>query len=192
MIIRKIHVSIEEIHLEAGLKVSPPLTAVIVAIVIKNPWAGAPFEEDLRPEIRSFAPKLGALLGERIIDVLGAPENVEAYGKASVVGVDGEIEHAAAMVHTLLFGEQIRQHVGGASTLVFSNTRGGPGAQITVPMVHKGELLTRSHYLTAQTAIPDAPRAEEIVVAVAAATGGRPFPRIGNREIDKNDLAAAK
>ena len=190
--IRKIHVTKEETLVEGGKVVNPSLTTVIVAVVMRNPWAGLGFTEDLRPEIKRFAPELGALMGEKLINEVGSPDAIEAYGKSSVVGVDGELEHAAAMVHTLIFGNEVRDRANGAGALVFTNTRGGAGTEITVPMVHKIELLTRSHYHTAQTTIPDAPRADEVVVAVAAATGGRPFPRIGNRDIDNADIAAAK
>ncbi len=189
--IRKIHVTIEETHLEAGTPVAPPLITVIVAAVIRNPWAGTGSDTDLRPLIREVCPKLGALMGERLVDAFGSPDHIEAYGKGSLVGTDGELEHAAAVVHTLLFGEEIRKRTNGASTLVFANTRGAPGATITVPMVHKGELLTRSHYHTAQTSIVDAPRADEVVVVVAGASRSRPFPRIGDRDIDRADIAAA-
>ncbi|MGI9286564.1 MAG: amino acid synthesis family protein [Pseudomonadales bacterium] len=189
--IRKIHIAIEELHSEAGRPVDPPLKTVIVAVVMRNPWADAPFTEDLRTEIRRFAAELGALLGQKLLDSFGSADAIQSYGKASLVGVDGELEHASAMVHTLLFGEEIRKLVDGASTLVFANTRGGPGSQITVPMVSKHELLTRSHYHTAQTRIEDAPRAGEVVVAIAGSSGGRPFPRIGNRDIDMQDIEAA-
>ncbi|MDH3533633.1 MAG: amino acid synthesis family protein [Gammaproteobacteria bacterium] len=189
--IRKIHVAKEELHLEAGRPVDPPLITIIVAAVMRNPWADVPYTDDLRTEIRRFAAPLGAILGERLIEEAGSPDAIQAYGKASVVGLDGELEHASAMVHTLLFGEEVRNRAKGASALVFANTRAAAGAQITVPMVHKGELLTRTHYHTAQTWIADAPRPDEVVVAVGAATGSRPFPRIGDRDTDWADIKAA-
>lgn len=183
--IRKIHTAIDEVLLEGGRAVDPHLTTVIVAAVMPNPWAGLPFVEDLHPDICGFAHDLGDLLAERLVDALGSPEALEAYGKSSVVGVDGEIEHANAMVHTLMFGDPIRVRAGASSTLVFTNTRGGPGAPIVVPMVHKEEMLRRTHYHTAQTAIADAPRANEVIVALAGASRGRPFPRIGDRDLDQ-------
>ena len=185
--IRKIHIATEEIRLEAGREVEPPLITVIVAAVMRNPWAGRAFVDDLHPETVDFAHDLGALLAGRLVDALGSSDAVEAYGKCSVVGVDGEIEHANAMVHTLMFGDPIRAAVDGTSTLVFANTRGGPGAPIVVPMVHKQEMLRRTHYHTAQTAIADAPRADEVVVAVAGASRSRPFARIGDRVRDRPD-----
>lgn len=186
--IRKIHIAIEETHLEMGRAVDPLLTTVIVAAVMQNPWAGRGYVDDLRPEIRDFSTGLGALLADRLVDTIGSADAIEAYGKGSMVGVDGELEHANAMVHTLLFGNPIREKVDGASTLVFANTRSAPGAVLTIPMVHKGEMLARTHYNTAQTWISDAPRADEVVVALAGATRGRPFPRIGNRDLDRVDL----
>jgi hypothetical protein len=189
--IRKFHTAIEELHFEAGRAVDPPLTTIIVAAVMRNPWANLSYADDLRTEIRRFAAPLGAILGERLIEAAGSPDAIQAYGKSSIVGLDGELEHAAAMVHTLLFGEEVRNRANGAGALVFTNTRAPAGAQITVPMVHKLELLTRTHYHTAQTSIVDAPRPDEVVVAVAAATGPRPFARIGDRDTDRADIQAA-
>lgn len=190
--IRKIHVAIEDLYLEADRAVDPPLRTIIVAAVMRNPWADIAYSEDLRTEIRRFASPLGIILGERLIEAAGSPDAIQAYGKSSIVGLNGELEHASAMVHTLIFGEEVRNRAGGASALVFTNTRAGAGAQITVPMVHKGELLTRTHYHTAQTSIVDAPRPDEVVVAVGAATGPRPFPRIGDRDTDRADIEAAR
>jgi hypothetical protein len=164
------------------------MTTAIVAVIMTNPWAGQGFVEDLRPAIREFAEPLGGLLAERLVETFGSAEAIDSYGKGSMVGIDGELEHANAMVHTLLFGNPIREAVEGASTLVFANTRSAPGAVLTVPMVSKNEMLMRSHYHTAQTWIADAPRADEVVVALAGASRGRPFPRIGDRDLDRADL----
>ncbi len=182
--LRKMHVTVDEIHSEMDRPVDPPLRLVVVAAVLANPWAGRGYVEDLRLEIVDFAHDLGALLSERLVNTFGSADAIEAYGKCSVVGVDGELEHANAMVHTLMFGNPIRDAVDGASTLVFANTRGGPGSPIVVPLVHKGEMLRRTHYHTATASIPDAPRADEVVVAIGGASGSRPFPRIGNRDLD--------
>lgn len=190
--IRKIHTAIEEISLEGGRAVDPHLTTVIVAAVMPNLWAGRPFVEDLHPDIVGFAHDLGTLLAGRLVDAFGSPEALAAYGKSSVVGVDGELEHANAMIHTLMFGDPIRTRADASSTLVFTNTRGGPGAPIVVPMVHKDEMLRRTHYHTAQTAIADAPRADEVVVALAGASRSRPFPRIGDRDLDQSHRVQAR
>lgn len=99
----------------------------------ENPWAGHGFVEDLRPEIHRAAPVLGELLTRMIIDAVGSAEAVEAYGKAAVVGIDGEIEHASALIHTLRFGNHYRQAVGAKSYLAFCNTRGPANAPIMIP-----------------------------------------------------------
>ena len=190
--VRKTHIAIEETRIEGGRSMETPLTTAIVAVVLRNPWAGLGFTEDLRTEIRRFAPELGSMLAERLVSTMGSAEAIEATGKASVVGLNGELEHAAAMVHTLLFGDQIRKHTFGEGALVFSNTRAGAGALITVPMVHKDELLRRTHYHTAQTSIVDAPGPDEVIVALGAASGSRPFPRIGDRDLDRRDIEAAE
>ncbi len=189
--LRKMHVTVDAIHTEMGRAVDPPLELVVVAAVVTNPWAGRGFVEDLRPEIVDFANDLGTLLSNRLVETFGSAAAIEAYGKCSVIGVDGELEHANAMVHTLMFGNPIRDAVDGASTLVFANTRGGPGSPIVVPLVHKSEMLRRTHYHTATASIPDAPRADEVVVAIGGASRSRPFPRIGNRDLDIADIAAA-
>ena len=188
MDIRKIHTTVEETRIEGGRDVDPPMITAIAAVVMRNPWAGQGFVEDLRPEIRAFSSSLGTVLAEQLVATLGRADSIDSYGKGSMVGIDGELEHANAMVHTLLFGNPIRDIVDGASTLVFANTRSAPGAVLTIPMVSKNEMLMRSHYHTVQTWIADAPRADEVVVALAGATRGRPFPRIGNLEIDREDL----
>ena len=94
------------------------------AAVIKNPGWGAGFVEDLRPEVHAMAPVLGELLTGEILKVAGSGEAVEGYGKAAIVGTDGELEHASAMIHTLRFGSKFPQGGGAKSYLGFTNTRG--------------------------------------------------------------------
>ena len=154
-----------------------------MAAVVGNPGAGR-FVEDLDPEIRAFAPVLGRLLTDRIVALAGGGAAIEAYGKAAVVGLDGEVEHASALIHTLRFGNAYRQAVAAKSYLSFTNTRGPANAPIMVPLMDKNDAGRRSHYLTIQFAIPDAPRADEIVVVLGGATGGRPHHRIGDRYSD--------
>jgi hypothetical protein len=127
---------------------------------------------------------LGELLTGMIIDAVGSGEQVEAYGKAAVVGLDGEIEHASALIHTLRFGNVFRTQAEGTSFLSFVNKRGGAGTSITIPMTHKTDRSKRSHFLTAETYIGDAPADDELIVAIAAASSGRPFARIGDRHND--------
>ena len=157
------------------------------AAVVKNPWAGR-FVEDLKPEILAFGPILGELLTDRILKLGGSGEAIEAYGKAAVVGLDGEIEHASGLIHTLRFGNFYREAVGAKSYLAFSNTRGPANAPIMIPLMDKNDAGRRSHYLTIQFSIPDAPRADEVVVALGGATSGRPFHRIGDRYQDLKEM----
>lgn len=186
-LIRKIVTYDEETLIEGFRAAEKPWRMVAVAAVIRNPWAGR-YVEDLAPEIAAIAPVLGQELTRRIIALAGSGDAIEAYGKAAVVGLDGEIEHASALIHTLRFGNFFREAVGAKSYLSFTNTRGGADAPITVPLMDKNDAGRRSHYLTIQFAIPDAPRADEVVVALGAAMSGRPHHRIGDRYQDLADL----
>ncbi|MEO9338503.1 amino acid synthesis family protein [Mesorhizobium sp. SB112] len=186
--IRKTLLQVETTLIEGGRQVPAPLKLFSAFAVVKNPWAGRGFVENLKPEIHAAAPVLGELLTKMIIDAVGSGAQVEAYGKSAVVGLDGEIEHASALIHTLRFGNHYRTAVGAKSYLAFCNTRGPANAPIMIPLMDKNDEGRRSHYLTIQTAIPDAPAADEIVVALGASVGGRPHHRIGDRYQDLEDL----
>ncbi|MBD9596353.1 MULTISPECIES: amino acid synthesis family protein [unclassified Ensifer] len=186
--VRKTLLHVEQTFIEGGKETVRPLTLIAAIAVVKNPWAGRGFVEDLKPEIHEVAPVLGELLTKMIIDTAGSGEKVEAYGKSAVVGLDGEIEHASALIHTLRFGNHYRSAVGAKSYLAFCNTRGPANAPITIPLMDKNDEGRRSHYLTIQCAIPDAPAADEIVVALGASIGGRPHHRIGDRYQDLKEL----
>ena len=177
----------EEIHIEGFKKANKPLHIFAVAAVITNPWAGR-YIEDLKTEIHAFAPILGEKLSERIIKLAGGPDNIEAYGKAAVVGTEGEIEHGSALTHTLRFGNFYRNAVGAKSYLVFTNTRAPANGPIMIPLMDKHDPGRRSHYHTIQFAISDSPAANEIVIALGGANGGRPHHRIGDRYQDLKEL----
>lgn len=185
--IRKIVTYDEETLIEGFKPALVPWRMFAVAAVLRNPWAGR-FVQDLRPEIQAFGPVLGQMMTKRMIDLAGSGDAIEAYGKAAVVGLDGEIEHASGLIHTLRFGNHYREAVGAKSYLAFSNTRGPANAAIQVPLMDKNDAGRRSHYLTIQFAIPDAPRADEVVVVLGAATSGRPHHRIGDRYQDLKEL----
>jgi hypothetical protein len=185
--IRKLVTFEEEILTEGFKKASTPWRLYAVAAVITNPWAGR-FVEDLKPQINAIGPELGELLTARITSVASGGDDIEAYGKAAVVGLDGEIEHASALIHTLQFGNHYRTAVGATSYLSFTNTRGPANAPISIPLMDKHDAGRRSHYLTIQFAIPDAPRADELVIALGGAGSGRPHHRIGDRYQDLKDL----
>jgi len=173
--------------IEGYKEASTPWLQFAVAAVIQNPWAGK-YVEDLSTEIYASAPGLGELLSNEICELAGGADQIEAYGKAAVVGSLGEIEHGSGMIHTLRFGNFYRQAVEAKSYLSFTNTRGGENAAITVPMMHIHDLGKRSHYLTMQFSICDAPRADEIVVALGGASSGRPHHRIGDRYQDLKEM----
>ncbi|MFP3558680.1 amino acid synthesis family protein, partial [Paraburkholderia sp. SIMBA_049] len=168
-----------------------PITTVIVAAVLRNPWAGLGFVDDLRPEILRLAPMLGTEMTRRLVAVMPA-DRVEAYGKAATVGVNGEIEHGSALIHTLRFGNMFREAVSGTAFLSFTNTRVGPGALLSVPMIHKSETGKRSHFLTATFQMADAPGPDEILIAIGASDGGRAHPRIADRFQDMAEMEAEK
>ncbi|MFJ7471189.1 amino acid synthesis family protein [Peribacillus frigoritolerans] len=186
--IRKVYTAIEETRIEGGKKVENPIKMITTMAVIKNPWAGRGYVENLKPEIDEYAPEIGELLVAELFKHIDSADDVEAFGKAAVVGVDGEVEHASAFIHTLKFGNKFRDAVKGTSILSFTNKRGGAGSAVLIPMVHKTDESERSHFITFEASIPDAPRADEIVVAIGASTGGRPHPRTGNRHQDMVEM----
>ena len=186
--IRKTLLHIENTLIEGGKAAATPLKLIAAMAVIKNPWAGQGFVEDLSPAIRDCAPGLGQILTDMILDAAGSGERVEGYGKSAIVGLDGEVEHASALIHTLHFGNIFREAVGAKSYLSFCNTRGPANAPLMIPLMDKDDGGRRSHYLTIQTSIADAPAADEIVIALGASIGGRPHHRIGDRYQDLKEL----
>ena len=182
--IRKIVRYSEDTLIEGGKAAKPPLKLFAVAAILQNPWAGRGFVEDLSPEIKAVAPQLGALLTAEILAMAGGGDKVEAYGKAAIVGVNGEVEHASALTHTLLFGNHYREAVNAQSYLSFVNIRGATGCEIMIPLMHKDDAGKRSHYLTIHFSVLDAPAPDEIIVALGGSIGGRPHHRIGDRYSD--------
>ena len=186
--IRKTLLHVETTLIEGGRAAPKPLKLIAAAAVIRNPWAGMGFVDDLKPAIHDVAPELGALLTGMILDAAGGGDAVEGYGKAAICGLEGEVEHASALIHTLRFGNHYRQAVGAKTYLAFTNIRGGANTPVMIPLMDKNDEGRRSHYLTIHFAIPDAPAADEIVVALGASIGGRPHHRIGDRYQDLKDL----
>lgn len=186
--LRKVVTFDEDIHRDGEKAADPVLRVIGVAAVVRNPWHGKGFVEDLGPEIRRMGPPLGKLLTERLITLAGSGDAIEAYGKACVAGTDCELEHASALIHTLHFGNFYREAVGAKTYLGFTNTRGPANIQIQIPLMDKHDSGRRSHYLTSQFSIYDAPAAGELVVALGASTGGRPHHRIGDRYSDLAEL----
>lgn len=187
--IRKFCAFLEETIVEGGKLAPRPVNIVVVAAVIKNPWAGRGFVEDLRPDIIRIASDLSHQMTDRLLRLM-APETIEACGKAAAVGINGEIEHGSAMIHTLRFGNPFRHAIGGTNYLEFANTRNAPGALLSLPMMHKSENGKRSHFLTANFQIADAPGPDEIIVAIGASDSGRAHARIADRFQDIAEMEA--
>lgn len=176
--IRKLLTIIEETHREGGQTINPPTRKAAAVAVIENAFAGR-HAEDLG-ELVAIGEMLGGLLGERAVRALGIqPGQAHSYGKAAIVGEDGELEHAAAILHPKL-GAPLRAAVEkGAALVPSAKKRGGMGAAIDVPLGHKDAAYVRSHFDAMEISVPDAPRRDEIVVAVVVTDSGRPLPRIG-------------
>lgn len=178
---------IEQItHKEGGRKVPEPTRLFAALAIIGNPWFGRGFVEDLSAEVKDQGPLLGQLLTKMLLDKTGAA--LEGYGKASVVGMGGEIEHAQALTHSLWFGNQFREAVNAKTYLAFTNTRGAAGCSLMIPLMDKEDGGRRSHYQTIHTCVPDAPAEDEIIVALGASIGGHPLHRIGDRYQDLREM----
>lgn len=176
--IRKLIVQIDETHREMGKSIDPPTRKALAIAVIENPYAGG-YAESL-DELINIGEELGGLLGNRCVQALGIqPEQAHSYGKAAIVGEAGELEHAAAILHPKL-GAPLRQAVSKGAALVPSSKKmGGIGTAIDVPLGHKDAAFVRSHFDAMEARVADAPRPNEIVVAVVVTDSGRPLSRVG-------------
>ncbi len=183
-VIRKIVTVVEETLKEGGRDVSPPTRRAAAIAVIENPFAGK-YVEDLAPLIE-IGEELGGLLAARAVAALGIDgSKVQSYGKAAAVGENGELEHAAAILHPKL-GAPVRKALGkGAALIPSSKKRGGMGVSLDVPLGHKDAAFVRSHFDGMEVQINDAPRANEIMVAVAVTDSGRPLPRVGGLKVEE-------
>jgi Amino acid synthesis len=182
--IRKIVVVVDEIHREMDQTVSPPTRRAAAVAVIANPLAGR-FSENL-DELMDIGEELGRILGERAVTALGVqPSQIESYGKAALVGENGELEHAAAILHPKL-GKPLRAAVEkGAALVPSSKKRGGMGTPLDIPLGHKDAAFVRSHFDGMEVRINDAPRSGEIMVAVAVTDSGRPLARVGGLKVSE-------
>ena len=180
--IRKLIVQVEDTRIEMGRTIEPATRKALAMAVIRNPYAGR-YAENL-DELIAIGEELGGLLGERCVAALGiSPGQAQSYGKAAIVGEAGELEHAAAILHPKL-GAPLRKAVGkGAALVPSAKKRGGLGTAIDVPLGHKDAAFVRSHFDAMEARVSDAPRADEIVVAVVVTDSGRPLPRIGGLQV---------
>lgn len=182
--IRKIVVQVDETHVEGGQAIDPPTRRALAMAVIDNPYAGH-FSANLDALIE-IGEELGGLLGQRCVQALGiTPDQAQSYGKAAIVGEAGELEHAAAVLHPKL-GAPLRQAVShGAALVPSAKKRGTLGTIIDVPLGHKDAAFVRSHFDAMEARVSDAPRANEMVVAVVVTDSGRPAPRIGGLQVSE-------
>jgi hypothetical protein len=183
--IRKLLTFVEETQLEMDQKIEPPTRRAAAVAVIENPFAGR-YVEDLS-QLIDIGEELGDYLAKRAVAALGIEGPcAESYGKAAAVGENGELEHAAAILHPKL-GAPVRKVLGTGAALIPSlKKRGGPGVALDIPLGHKDAAFVRSHFDGMEVRVTDAPRANEIVVAVAVTDSGRPLPRVGG--LKKNEI----
>jgi hypothetical protein len=182
--IRKLIVQVEEVRMEMGQEVNAPTRRAVAMAVIENPCAGQ-YVENL-DELITIGEELGGYLGDRCVQALNIePSEAESYGKAAIVGEDGELEHAAALLHPKM-GAGLRVSVEkGAALVPSSKKRGGMGTAIDVPLGHKDAAFVRSHFDAIEARVSDAPRRNEIVVAIAVTDSGRPLPRVGGLKVSE-------
>lgn len=181
--IRKVFSQVEEVRNSAGrTDEGGPLRRVAVCAVLKNPYAGAGYVEDLSALIEA-SEQIGTLVGKEAARLLDAP--VESYGKAGLVGTDGEQEHINAAL-TSIFGNAFRDAIGGGDAWITSVTKPAvAGTTIDVPLAYKDEVWVRSHYDALEVRIPDAPHPDELVVIAAVANRGRLNARVGGMTVDE-------
>ena len=182
--IRKLLTLVEEVLVEEGREAARPLTRVAALAVVNNPYAGAGYHADL-DEAVCWSAELGALLGQRAVRALGG-QAVEGYGKGALAGAAGAQEHANAFL-TSSFGDAFRAAIGGGKAWIPSATKVGTlGTPLDVPTAFKDALWVRSHYDAMEVRAADAPRADEVVVAVVVTSGGRLNARLGG--LAKDDV----
>jgi len=175
-IYRKLFTTIEETVLEGGRTVDPVARVAVVGVVFDNPWAGQGFVEDLLPGINAVASDIGALLAPKVMKALGEP--LEAYGKAAIIGLNGEIEHGSGIIHNLRFGDHFRNAANATTLLPAVEKRGPAGVSFDIPLKHFTDQKIRSHHQSFEMRVADAPHPDEILVALAGATRGRPQERL--------------
>lgn len=174
--IRKRHLAVETIFHEGGPVAAPPLRMAAASAVVHNPYAGR-YEADLMPfmaELRS----LGQSLAEELVAVLGGREQIEVYGKAAIVGIDGELEHAAVWHEA--GGWAMRHALGEPKAIVPANKAVAvAGYRLMVPVHYAHAAYVRSHFSAMEVGLQDAPRPREILFALVMGTGGRVHARVG-------------
>jgi len=182
--IRKMVTVVDEIHYEMGQQINPPTRRAAAIAVIENPFADK-YVEDLEM-LMKIGEELGAILGKRCIKALGIkPSAAQSYGKAALIGENGELEHGAAILHPRM-GAPLRKEVDkGAALVPSSKKRGSMGDALDIPLGNKDAAYVRSHFDGMEVRVNDAPRANEILVAIAVTDSGRPLSRVGGLSADE-------
>lgn len=175
---RKLLSIVETVHCEMGRAVTGVHRKVATAAVVTNPHAGR-YVDDLS-DLVALGADLGRMLVDEALSALGRPaDEVSAYGKAAIVGTDGELEHAAALIHPA-FGAPVRAALGrGPAIIPSTKLLGGPGTRIVAPLTNCSDIWQFDEMDAIAVAVDDAPRPDEIVVVLALGVGGRPHARIG-------------
>jgi hypothetical protein len=185
--VRKVWQVVEEVRAEGSHAVDPPTRIAATVVVVRNPLAGR-WVDDLQPLIDAYSAELGELLATRTAHLLGVP--AEAFGKGVIVGLDSEVEHGSAVIHNLRFGNPIRHAAGDAATLLPGvEKRGAAGTAMDIPLKHVQDATIRSHHQSFEVRVPDAPFPDELMIAVAMASGGRPLARLKDSAHDFEGLA---
>jgi len=182
--VRRVTLVTEEVIAEAGATLETPVHKAAAIAVVKNPWivdgVSTGTDADLNDATQEIAPVIAKLLADRLVETLGGAGNIEAFGKAALVGTDGELEHAGALIHTPYFGNLLREMLEGTSIICFTDGRTEPGTDVHVPMWHKTHAANRDHYQTIDVSLADAPHADEIVIALGGTASGRPQERLAS------------
>jgi hypothetical protein len=179
MEIRRLLVVKDVVYSEAGKTAPRPITRAIAMAVIANPFAGR-HVQDLAPLVDAGA-EIAELVMPQLVALL--PNKAESYGKGAIVGVNGDLEHAAALCHPKM-GKPMRAALGGGEALIPSTQKvAGPGASLDLPLGHKDNPWSFDHFETVSVSVADAPRPDEIVVVIGIADGGRVNPRVGKGRI---------
>ncbi len=186
MDVRKYVDLVEEIRMDNGRQVTPPARKAAAVAVVRNPFADQ-YQQDL-DLLTEMGDALGEELARRALKALNIdPERVESFGKGAVVGLAGELEHAAAILHPKL-GHAVRRVVGGGKTMMPSAKKMGvAGTELDVPLHCKEAALVRSHFDAMAVRVQDAPRDDEVLVVVVLSDAGRPLARVGG--LKKEEIA---
>lgn len=186
--VRKIVTYSEERYMEGGRELERPLNRAVACAVLRNPWAGMGYIDDLWIERNRVGEVLSRELATRLVDIMGGADQIKGFGKCAIVGTNGETEHGAAMLHGPCFGPNIRTLFEATSGISSTECRSSPGGRVSIPMNHKSVRATRAYYQAIDFTIHDAPHPDELAVALAVTGGPRPLARIGELETDKERL----